>query len=183
MTKERKGKSIRSRGYEVGKGRPPKEHQFKAGQPSANPRGRPKGSKNRTDFEKLMAEKVTVGYDSRGRPIKRTMAEVVDRTLLNLAVKEKDLRAIKVIKEAQLKFAQLHAAHLPDEAAVRADIEQEEQRRELVVRLTQMLEFVADAKRLGILETHHDGGIRVAPWVIQAAQDRCCAGGDEVTTD
>lgn len=26
--------------YEVGYGKPPKDHQFKAGQPSANPRGR-----------------------------------------------------------------------------------------------------------------------------------------------
>lgn len=46
--------------YEVGKGKPPKEHQFKPGQ-SGNAKGRPKGSKNvHHVLSKILKEKITV---------------------------------------------------------------------------------------------------------------------------
>lgn len=46
--------------YEVGKGKPPKEHQFPPGK-SGNPKGRPKGSKNVQDvLSKILGEKITV---------------------------------------------------------------------------------------------------------------------------
>lgn len=35
-------------GYEVGYRRPPREHQFQKGEPSRNPKGRPRGAKRRT---------------------------------------------------------------------------------------------------------------------------------------
>lgn len=46
--------------YEVGKGKPPKEHQFSPGK-SGNPKGRPKGSKNvQHILSKILGEKITV---------------------------------------------------------------------------------------------------------------------------
>ena len=46
--------------YEVGKGKPPKKHQFKPGQ-SGNPKGRPKGSKNvHHILSKILDEKITI---------------------------------------------------------------------------------------------------------------------------
>lgn len=46
--------------YEVGKGKPPKEHQFPLGK-SGNPKGRPKGSKNvQHVLSKILGEKITV---------------------------------------------------------------------------------------------------------------------------
>jgi hypothetical protein len=49
-----------SRDYEVGCGKPPKEHQFKPGQ-SGNPRGRPKSKKSgSTDISELLGEPIKV---------------------------------------------------------------------------------------------------------------------------
>ncbi len=46
--------------YEVGKCKPPKQHQFPPGQ-SGNPKGRPKGSKNvHHVLSKILNEKITV---------------------------------------------------------------------------------------------------------------------------
>lgn len=46
--------------YVVGKGKPPKKHQFKPGQ-SGNPKGRPKGSKNVHHLlSKVLGEKITI---------------------------------------------------------------------------------------------------------------------------
>ncbi|SEP23220.1 hypothetical protein SAMN04490248_1463 [Salinihabitans flavidus] len=46
--------------YAIGKGKPPKAHQFKPGQ-SGNPNGRPKGSKNVHDvLSKILGEKITI---------------------------------------------------------------------------------------------------------------------------
>lgn len=46
--------------YFVGKGNPPKKHQFKPGQ-SGNPKGRPKGSKNvHHVLTKILGEKITI---------------------------------------------------------------------------------------------------------------------------
>src|SRR3984893_15584126 len=36
--------------YEVGYGRPPREHQFRKGEPSRNPKGRPRGAKPAPDL-------------------------------------------------------------------------------------------------------------------------------------
>ena len=52
--------SDKKKDYEVGKGKPPKEHQFPPGQ-SGNPSGRPKGSKNiHHVLSKILKEKITV---------------------------------------------------------------------------------------------------------------------------
>ena len=49
-----------NKSYEVGKGKPPKKHQFKPGQ-SGNPKGRPTGSKNvHQILTKILGEKITI---------------------------------------------------------------------------------------------------------------------------
>ena len=52
--------------YAVGFGRPPREHQFKKGEPSRNPRGRPKGSgKSSPSAKDILMEPVTIVMNGR----------------------------------------------------------------------------------------------------------------------
>lgn len=53
--------------YDVGYARPPVEHQFKKGQPSRNPRGRPRtGSQGKAvDVKELLNERVTITIDGK----------------------------------------------------------------------------------------------------------------------
>jgi Family of unknown function (DUF5681) len=65
--KPKKGSSARSRDYEIGYGKPPKESQFKPGQ-SGNPAGRPKGLRNfKTDVIRMLEMPVRVKDGNRTR--------------------------------------------------------------------------------------------------------------------
>lgn len=97
------GSKSASKPYAVGKGKPPKEHQFKPGNKRG---GRKAGSRNRTDFDKLHDELVTIGEDRLGRPIRKRWREVINRQLLQKAAKG-DLAAIRIVKEYELKQAAL----------------------------------------------------------------------------
>ena len=67
--------------YPIGKGKPPKEHQFKPGQ-SGNPKGRPKGSKNvHQVLSKILNEKVTV--TDAGKKMVVEKLEAAMRALVN----------------------------------------------------------------------------------------------------
>jgi hypothetical protein len=56
--------------YEVGYGRPPRQHQFKKGEPSRNPRGRPPGSRNRAPrLMDVLMEPVTMTLHGRERKV------------------------------------------------------------------------------------------------------------------
>ena len=61
----------RKENYEVGYGRPPVEHQFKKGQPSRNPRGRPpSGALRRSaSVNELLNEQVTMTIDGRRKRV------------------------------------------------------------------------------------------------------------------
>ena len=82
-----------SREYEVGRGRPPKQSQFKKGK-SGNPNGRPKGSISlKTILERALQEKVTIHRD--GMAVQMSAAEVMVRTNLLNAMKG-DTKAIRL---------------------------------------------------------------------------------------
>jgi len=61
--KARKG-AAQEPDYEVGYRRPPRQHQFKKGQPSPNPKGRPRGSKA-ADLPSVLKEPVSIKIGGR----------------------------------------------------------------------------------------------------------------------
>ena len=80
--------------YEVGYGKPPKNHQFKPGQ-SGNPKGRPKGAKNlKTDLEEELKESITV--TEAGKPMKLSKQRALLKSLMARALKG-DTRAANVV--------------------------------------------------------------------------------------
>jgi len=94
--------------YEVGYGKPPRHTRFKKGQPSANPRGRP-----RKDMATLLLEglnkKVVVTENGRRRRI--TLREAITRQLINQSASA-DLRATKMLLD-MIKDAEKQAAVAP----------------------------------------------------------------------
>ena len=86
--------NIEQAGYEVGYGKPPKQHQFKPGQ-SGNPKGRPKGTRNlKTDLAEELGQmvKITENGDKRSLSKQRVMI----KTLVAKAAKG-DPRATKQV--------------------------------------------------------------------------------------
>ncbi len=78
--------------YEVGCGKPPKEHQFKPGR-SGNPKGRPpKRKPKRIDAAAVLNEPLAVNNSGRRR--KMSPFEVGVRRLVERGLKRKDLNAI-----------------------------------------------------------------------------------------
>jgi hypothetical protein len=68
--------------YEIGFKRPPKASQFKKGE-SANPRGRPKGTRNlKTDLAEELASRVTITVQGKRRTVSKQQAFVM-ATLAN----------------------------------------------------------------------------------------------------
>jgi hypothetical protein len=88
-----------SNGYTVGYGHPPQEHQFKPGN-NANPRGRKKGSKNRTlVIRQIFFEPITV---REGDEVKRMpVLEAIVRQTCNKALKGDYKAALTIIGLAQ----------------------------------------------------------------------------------
>ena len=58
------------RDYDVGYKCPPRQHQFRKGQPSANPKGRPRGSHNQAlNLRKILMERVSITKGGRNRKV------------------------------------------------------------------------------------------------------------------
>jgi hypothetical protein len=80
--------------FRVGYGRPPKEHQFRAGQ-SGNPTGRPKGARSfKSDLRDELGELVSISDDN--ATVEVTKQRAIIKTLLRLAIAG-DPRAIATI--------------------------------------------------------------------------------------
>lgn len=96
--------------YETGFGKPPKATQFKKGT-SANPRGRPKGSKNLGTIVRDEANQ-QVEVTENGRRRKLTKAEIFVREIFNKA-SAGDLKASALIVEMMRKTNQLEEPPAP----------------------------------------------------------------------
>jgi len=94
--------------YEVGYGKPPRHSRFKKGQPTANPRGRPRKDMAALLFEGLN-KKVVVTENGRRRRI--TLREAITRQLINQSASA-DLRATKMLLD-MIKDAEKQAAVAP----------------------------------------------------------------------
>ena len=159
--------------YRVGKGKPPTEHQWKKGQPSPNPKGRPKGSSKETKLQKLLKKKVWVtGPD--GRAVRRTLQEVIDHKLVQTAANG-DLKAIKFIHEIALMHERFSRSVQPSREELKRQMAEEEEKEQLTQKLRQhfveQLDFMARLKKLGVVE--FSGGKPLMPaWVVEAAAGR-----------
>jgi hypothetical protein len=91
--------------YQVGYGKPPRHSRFKKGQPTANPRGRPRKDMAGLLFEGLN-KKVVVTENGRRRRI--TLREAITRQLINQSASA-DLRATKMLLD-MIKDAEKQAA-------------------------------------------------------------------------
>ena len=115
------------RNYQVGYGKPPRHSRFKQGEPSANPRGRPRKNMTALLVEGLN-KKVTVTENGRRRKV--TLREAITSQLINQSASA-DLRATKMlldlIKDAERQTAAAAAAAEPAPAFTKADEEVVEQ--------------------------------------------------------
>lgn len=97
--------SEESKTYEVGYKKPPKHSQFKKGEASRNPKGRPKQSKNMNYLVwEAMSKKITITSD--GIKKKVTVREAMAQRLIADALKgnQKAIdRVLKIVGEVALK--------------------------------------------------------------------------------
>ena len=159
--------------YQVGKGKPPEEHQWKKGQPSPNPKGRPKGSSRQTQLQKLLKKRVWVrGPD--GRMVRKTLQEVIDHKLVEAAANG-DLKAIKLIHEIALMHERFSRSVQPSREELKRQMAEEEEKdrrtKELHDGIVELLEFMGALKRYDIIE-FRDGKPFVPAWVVEAAAER-----------
>lgn len=156
--------------YSVGKGKPPKEHQFKKGDPSPNPIGRPKGSTRESQLQKMLKKKVwAAGPD--GRRVRKALSEIIDHKLIEAAAKG-DFKAIKLINELVIMHERHQRARPPSREELLQEMAEEQRLAEAQETTRQMmiehLDFLQDLRRYGITEP----GRRLASWVLEEAAKR-----------
>lgn len=102
------------RDYDVGYGRPPREHRFEPGK-SGNPRGRPKGARSlHSEVDALLSTKITITEQGKKRRINILTALL--KRLVQRAVADGDLRAIQQV----LALASQRAGASPAEPMLEA---------------------------------------------------------------
>jgi hypothetical protein len=156
--------------YSVGKGKPPKEHQFRKGGPSPNPHGRPKGSTRESQLQKMLKKKVWVAGPD-GRRVRKPLSEIIDHKLVEAAAKG-DFKAIKLINELVIMHERHERGRPPSREELLEEMAEEEQLREAQEKSKQwaieQLEFMARLRRYGITEP----GKGLARWVLEEAAKR-----------
>lgn len=156
--------------YAVGKGKPPKEHQFKKGEPSPNPSGRPKGSTRESQLQKMLKKRVWVAGPD-GRRVRKALSEIIDHKLVEAAAKG-DFKAIKLINEIVIMHERHQRARPPSREELLQEMAEEQRLQEAQEKSRQLmieqLEFMQDLKRYGITEP----GKRLASWVLEEAAKR-----------
>ncbi|MEL7475281.1 MAG: DUF5681 domain-containing protein [Cyanobacteria bacterium J06555_12] len=168
--------------YEVGKGKPPKQSQFKPGGKGGP--GRPRGSRNKSDIDKVLDRKIVVGEDSLGRPVRKTVRDVINTQLANKAVKG-DNAAIKLIKELEFKaqLANSRAQDTPTSDEILAAAREEEKRSKNADRITKTissyLNHIAELKKLGLIDFDGEGDF---DWTSKGIQLLEIAGRSEFTS-
>lgn len=162
--------------YDVGKYKPPVEHRFKPGNKGG---GRKKGSKNKDHFDDLLDQKVVIGHDSVGRPIRKTWRKIIDLQLLKMAA-ERNLGAMKLVKDFELKRQALKARLNPGKTEAEVRDELAEQSKPYRDTLIEVLDNMAGWKWAGILGDNDEAdrhpidefhGHGLAAWVYEAMMD------------
>ena len=98
---------VKNFSYDVGFAKTPVHSRFKPGK-SGNPKGRPRGSKNKsTILRETLAQKVTVQQN--GRALKMNKLTVIITTLVNKAASG-DLRAISLLQPMIENMEKAHEA-------------------------------------------------------------------------
>jgi len=156
--------------YAVGKGKPPKEHWFKKGDPSPNPHGRPKGSTRESQLQKMLKKKVWVAGPD-GRRVRKPLSEIIDHKLVEAAAKG-DFKAIKLINELVIMHERHQRGRPPTREELLQELAEEEQLREAQEKSKQwaieQLEFMARLRKYGITGP----GRGLARWVLEEAAKR-----------
>ena len=107
--------------YQVGYGRPPKQHQFQKGR-SGNPSGRPKGARNlKTIVDDVFSEPVRLRRD--GAFIEVSTAEAMLRSMTHKAMKG-DVAAFRAVQT--FLSGRLEAGSAEDSEAVPLTAEEQE---------------------------------------------------------
>jgi hypothetical protein len=118
--------------YEVGFGKPPVHGRFKKGEPSANPKGRPRGTTGATGLAKVMAKRHRVRL--RGKTISLTTDEIILNQIAQQAMAG-DLPSARAIFALQLAYDKIKGGN----GRTAEDIEQEELRRQATAKANEAL--------------------------------------------
>jgi hypothetical protein len=129
--------------YPIGYRRPPTEYRFKAGQRSANPKGRPK--RNRAFIQAIEKTLMTpVPMVVNGKKVHRTLGEMTLQQMANKAVKG-DVAAARMVIQLFEKASPL--------VAPETDPREKAHKEALAAKLIDLLDRAADEKRTEKIRT------------------------------
>ena len=128
-------------GKRIGKGNPPKANQFKKGQPSANPKGRPKGSRKENPITKILKRRIPIIENGRKRMV--TVDEALAIKFVDLALKG-DPRFAQLLMKLQFEIAKHREAMGPTAEEILKKREEDARRKELTEQFTKDVNYYMD---------------------------------------
>lgn len=129
--------------YKIGYKKPPPEHRFKPGQPSRNPRGRPRGKVREHALLKVLREKVPVMVDGKRKRI--TLEEVISRKFVQSASSGSP-QAFKVVLQSMILLEKASAARSLTREEILQEIAEENFRAESQKELADLLIYALNRK-------------------------------------